>query len=121
MSPTHTLIRDSETLSRALEDWAASPVLAVDTEFVRVDTYYPKLCLIQVRSERATALIDTIALAEHLGAALDALYAGSHVKLFHAPSQDLEILVRLRGVLTPAEVRLAQTADGHGLIKQVRR
>ena len=31
------------------------------------------------------------------------------------------ILVRLRGVLTPAEVRLAQTADGHGLIKQVRR
>jgi len=31
------------------------------------------------------------------------------------------ILVRLRGVLTPAEVRLAQTAEGHGLIKQVRR
>lgn len=31
------------------------------------------------------------------------------------------ILVRLRGVLTPAEVRLAQTADGHALIKQVRR
>ena len=32
------------------------------------------------------------------------------------------ILVRLRGVLTPAEVKLAQTAEeGHGLIKQVRR
>jgi uncharacterized protein YbcI len=31
------------------------------------------------------------------------------------------ILVRLRGVLTPAEISLAQTADGHSLIKQVRR
>jgi uncharacterized protein YbcI len=31
------------------------------------------------------------------------------------------ILVRLRGVLTPAEVKLAQNPDGHSLIKQVRR
>lgn len=31
------------------------------------------------------------------------------------------ILVRLRGVLTPAELSLAQTAEGHSLIKQVRR
>ncbi len=31
------------------------------------------------------------------------------------------ILARLRGVLTPAEISLAQTADGHNLIKQVRR
>ena len=31
------------------------------------------------------------------------------------------ILVRLRGVLTPAEVKLAQNLDGHNLIKQVRR
>lgn len=30
------------------------------------------------------------------------------------------ILIRLRGVLTPAEAKLAQSADGHGLIKQVR-
>lgn len=31
------------------------------------------------------------------------------------------ILVRLRGVLTPAEVKLAQTGEGHDLIKQIRR
>ena len=31
------------------------------------------------------------------------------------------ILVRLRGVLTPAEAKLAQTSEGHVLIKQVRR
>lgn len=31
------------------------------------------------------------------------------------------VLVRLRGVLTPAEMSLAQTAEGHSLIKQVRR
>ena len=31
------------------------------------------------------------------------------------------VLARLRGVLTPAEVKLAQDPDGHNLIKQVRR
>lgn len=31
------------------------------------------------------------------------------------------ILVRLRGVLTPAEAKLAQNLEGHELIKQVRR
>jgi uncharacterized protein YbcI len=31
------------------------------------------------------------------------------------------ILVRLRGVLTPAESKLAQKPEGHDLIKQVRR
>jgi len=31
------------------------------------------------------------------------------------------VLVRLRGVLTPAEVKLAQDPTGHALIKQVRR
>jgi len=31
------------------------------------------------------------------------------------------ILVRLRGVLTPAESKLAQNSEGHELIKQVRR
>lgn len=96
MPQTYTLIDRPDALARALEGWVASPVLAIDTEFVRVDTYYPKLCLIQVRSEQSTALIDTIALTD-LGPALDALYAGLHVKLFHAASQDLEILVRLRG------------------------
>ncbi len=31
------------------------------------------------------------------------------------------ILVRMRGVLTPAESKLAQNPEGHDLIKQVRR
>ncbi|MEQ1439501.1 ribonuclease D [Fontimonas sp. SYSU GA230001] len=109
------LIRDPESLARAIETWSASPVLAVDTEFVRVDTYYPKLCLIQVRSETATALIDTIALTD-LGPALDALYAGAHLKLFHAAGQDLEILVRLRGACPQPlfDTQIAATLLGLG-------
>ena len=31
------------------------------------------------------------------------------------------ILVRLRGVLTPEEAKLAESSDGHNLVKQVRR
>lgn len=94
----HTLITEPDALSRAAERWASSPFLALDTEFVRVDTYYPKLCLVQVRDEREAALVDTTALPT-LDALLDVLYAPDRVKLFHAAGQDLEILVRLRGAV----------------------
>src|ERR1043166_7622033 len=46
MSPV--LIDSPELLADHAARWAKAPWLALDTEFVRVDTYFPKLCLIQV-------------------------------------------------------------------------
>lgn len=89
-------IDDADTLAREAEHWRAAQVLAVDTEFVRVETYYPRLCLVQVHAAGRTSLIDTLAFAD-LGPLFDALEAPTHIKLLHSPSQDLEIFVRLRG------------------------
>lgn len=111
----HELIADPDTLSRAIERWASSPFLALDTEFIRVDTYYPKLCLVQVRGEHQADLIDATALPAS-EALLDAIYAPERVKLFHAASQDLEILVRLRGAVPQPifDTQIAATLLGYG-------
>ncbi|QHS10111.1 ribonuclease D [Sinimarinibacterium sp. NLF-5-8] len=92
----HTLITDTDALARAAERWASSPFLALDTEFVRIDTYYPRLCLIQVRDHQRTDLLDMTAIAD-IKPLLDALDAPAQIKLFHAASQDLEILTQLHG------------------------
>ncbi len=92
----YTLINTPDALAAAAARWTRSEFLAIDTEFIRVDTYYPQLCLVQVRDSHSSALVDTVALGD-LTPLLDTLYAPGIIKLFHAPGQDLEILVRLRG------------------------
>ncbi|MDP9141699.1 MAG: ribonuclease D [Pseudomonadota bacterium] len=92
----YTLINTPDALAAAAERWVRSEFLAVDTEFIRVDTYYPQLCLVQIRDQQESSLVDTIALND-LTPLLDALYTPGVIKLFHAAGQDLEILVRLRG------------------------
>lgn len=72
--------------------------LAVDTEFERVNTYYPELCLLQVASGGITAVIDPLAIGnpEPL---YDVLYDPSIIKVFHAARQDLEIFFHIKGEL----------------------
>lgn len=89
------LIQSSDALAPHLERWARCAWLSVDTEFVRVDTYYPKLCLIQVGDGVHSLCIDTLAF--DFAPLLDRLYQNDCVKVLHAASQDLEILVQLRG------------------------
>ncbi len=90
------LIQTADAFAPHLERWSRCEWLTIDTEFVRVDTYYPKLCLIQVGDGDHAVCIDALALPE-LGALLDVFYAPGLIKIFHAAAQDLEILVRLRG------------------------
>ncbi len=109
------LIQHPDAMLRAIELWSSSPFLALDTEFIRVDTYHPKLCLVQVRDAHAAYLVDVLAL-DTLDPLLDAIYAPGRVKLFHAAGQDLEILVRLRGVVPQPlfDSQIAATLLGYG-------
>lgn len=87
---------DSVTaLQEVADEFADCDWIAVDTEFVRDRTYYPKFCLLQLASCRGVACIDTLAIEELTP--LDALLDDERmVKVFHAARQDLEILYRLR-------------------------
>ncbi len=66
------------------------PWLALDTEFMRETTYYPKLCLLQISDGHLAACVDPIAL-ENLDPLLELLFDPAITKVFHAARQDLEI------------------------------
>lgn len=75
-----------------------SPVLAIDTEFLREKTYFPKLCLLQMATEDETVIVDPFKI-DDLSILAPVLECESVVKLFHAGRQDLEILNRECGVV----------------------
>jgi len=87
---------------------SATGWLAIDTEFLREKTYYPKLCLVQVATPDEAACIDPLAL-EDLGP-LQALLAEPGItKVMHACRQDMEIFYQLAG-RPPAPVFDTQVA-----------
>ncbi|WP_456374115.1 ribonuclease D [Thiolapillus sp.] len=75
-----------------------SPWLAVDTEFIRERTYYPRLCLIQVANEYTAAAIDPLAL-DNLEPLRELLLNPAREKVFHAARQDQEIFLHEWGAL----------------------
>ena len=94
----HPLITDSNTLAELCERLARSPWIAVDTEFMRENTYWPDLCLVQIADQHEAAAIDPKAPGLDLTPLLDLMVANQEVlKVFHAGGQDLEIIYNLTG------------------------
>ena len=85
-----SFIDTPEALAGLCETLRGSEWLAIDTEFMREKTYYPRLCLIQVCNGELAAAIDPIRLQD-LQPLLDVLFDGSILKVLHAARQDLEI------------------------------
>ena len=54
------LITDSNILSEKCAQFAQSDFITVDTEFMRRDTFWPKLCLIQMASPNDAIMIDAL-------------------------------------------------------------
>ena len=93
---TDALVGDDAALSRLVDSWPADAGLALDTEFVRERTYYPKLCLVQVAAGDSLALIDPLAIPD-ARALVTALADPRRPKLLHAARQDIEALLPLTG------------------------
>jgi len=94
----HPLITDSESLASLCERLARAPFVAVDTEFMRENTYWPDLCLFQIASAEEAAAIDPKAEGINLTPLLNLLVNNEHViKVFHAGGQDIEIIFNLTG------------------------
>ena len=91
------------------------PFVAVDTEFMRETTYWPKLCLIQAASPNAEAVIDPLAEDIDLEPFLEILRDPSIEKVFHAARQDVEIFNNLNAMPTPLfDTQVAGMAAGFG-------
>jgi ribonuclease D len=87
-----------EQLAKLCEQIKKEPWLALDTEFLREKTYYPKFCLLQIATPEWVACIDPIALPQ-LESLFDAIYNPAIVKVFHSCRQDLEIFFQWTGKL----------------------
>lgn len=85
-----------EKLSALCRQILTEPWLALDTEFLREKTYFPKFCLLQIATPEWVACVDPIALPD-LSELFDALYNPAIIKVFHSCRQDLEIFFQLRG------------------------
>jgi len=113
----HDLIEDSAALANLCNRLADSPFVCVDTEFMRENTYWPELCLIQIADEEEAAAIDPLAPGLDLAPLLDLLTKNEDVlKIFHAGGQDLEIIYNLTGT-TPHplfDTQIAAMALGQG-------
>lgn len=91
-------IRDDASLAQRCTEWQQLPFVALDTEFVRVDTFYPQAGLVQVGDGSRAWLIDPLLIGDWTPLAR-LLENPAVVKVLHACSEDLEVFARLTGSL----------------------
>lgn len=82
--------------------------VAIDTEFLRERTYHAKLCLVQVATPSECVVIDPLAI-EDLAPLVELMVDVDTLKVFHACSQDMEVLAHTLGVC-PAPIFDTQIA-----------
>ncbi|MEY4128292.1 MAG: putative ribonuclease [Actinomycetota bacterium] len=100
---------DSEkTLDDVIDSVLGGSRYAIDTEFHREKTYYPKLALVQIRWGTQTALIDPLAVDPRR---LARLFSSEILAVFHAAQQDLEVL-RHASLEAPRNIFDCQVAAG---------
>jgi len=91
-------IATQEMLENFVQRSLTSSVVAIDTEFLREKTYFAKLCLIQMATDTEVVVVDPFGVKD-LKALVPLFENEATVKLFHAATQDLEIIYREIGVL----------------------
>jgi ribonuclease D len=86
------LIATTPELSQLCTRLGQHEFVAVDTEFIREQTFWPKLCLIQVAGPGDEAIIDPLSPGLELRPFYDLMANEAVVKVFHAARQDVEIV-----------------------------
>ncbi len=120
-SVSYLYLDNNSALAELCERWATESYLAIDTEFIRRDTFYPIAGLIQLGAEGQCVLIDPLGISDWTP--LKALLSNPGVvKLIHSCSEDLEVFQRLLGCvpkpLLDTQIGAALAGWGFGLSYQ---
>ena len=102
-------IATDQQLKNLLQQLDSSEWLTLDTEFIRENTYFPKLCLIQIATENVLACIDPLSIQD-LQPLFSWLAEPKRVKVLHSAWQDLELLYHASGGLLPTPIFDTQVA-----------
>jgi ribonuclease D len=114
------IVTETAALEALCAEYADSPYVTVDTEFMRERTYWPQLCLVQMArpgdDPDSAAIIDPMAGDLDLAPVFALMADPNVVKVFHAARQDVEIFHNLGG-LVPAplfDTQVAAMVCGYG-------
>jgi len=112
----HELVDTQKRLDDTCRRLAGESTIGVDTEFLRVRTYYPKLALMQFSTGDGIFCVDPLA----DGLRLDGLWAvladPGVLKVMHAARQDIEVLLRAAGIMPQPlfDTQIAAALVGYG-------
>lgn len=105
----YVLINDNEILNQRCEDWQGLSYLALDTEFMRTDSFYPKVALLQVSDGQNNYLIDPLTISDWQKFQ-SLMLAPEITKIFHSCSEDLLVFIYHFGIL-PSPIFDTQVAN----------
>jgi ribonuclease D len=91
------VISSTSALAEACNRLAAHDFVAVDTEFLREQTFWPHLCLIQLAGPEDELIVDPLSPGLDLAPFWELMDDTSTVKVFHAARQDVEIVYAKTG------------------------
>ena len=116
--PAPVLVTTPEQLDQCIKQLKSCDVVALDTEFMRTDTFFPILGLIQVYNGQVCWLIDPVAI-EDLSPFVEILTAPEIVKVFHSCSEDLEVLKHVLDCVPQPlfDTQIAAALTGYGFSK----
>lgn len=103
------MITTTEALADACARLAAAEFVAVDTEFMRETTFWPRLCLVQLASPDDAVIVDAMSPELDLAPFLALMRDRAVLKVFHAGRQDIEIVYH-RGGFVPEPIFDTQIA-----------
>ena len=95
------IVDTPERLDSFFQEMESVSVMAIDTEFLRVKTYYPRFCLMQICSGQDVYCVDPLAFDLGSGPLGKILCAPDRTTVFHAARQDIEVLFQCFGDVPP--------------------
>ncbi len=115
-NPGYEIVTDPDHLADVAAKLASAQAIAVDTEFVRRTTFFPRPGLLQLSAGDGEYLVDLVALPD-VAALRELFLAPQPLKIMHSCGEDLEVLKRLFGAVPGNlfDTQVAAAMLGHPL------
>jgi ribonuclease D len=112
----YPIITDTASLAAFCDRLKDQDFITVDTEFMRENTFWAQLCLVQVAGSEEAVVIDPLAEGLDLSPFFVLMADERVTKVFHAARQDLEIFVKLAGAVPHPlfDTQIAAMVCGYG-------
>ena len=117
-TPAPILVTNNDQLQACIDQLHQCDAVAIDTEFMRTDTFFPILGLVQLFDGESCWLIDPLAVPD-LTPLGNLLVAPNVIKVFHSSSEDLEVLQHVLGCVPQPlfDTQIAAAMVGYGFSK----